>query len=82
MNHARVVVTSLVIAIAGMMFVSTASSQINIHVGPEHRARHHFVHHPRRQVRIRVNVAEHRRVFRHDVERRHEYRPEERHENR
>lgn len=82
MKHSRAIAASLLIALAGMMFVSTASSQISIRAGPEHRYRHHFVHHPRSQVRVRVNVAEHRRVVRHDVERHREYHPEERHETR
>jgi hypothetical protein len=42
MKHFRVMATSLVIAIAGMMFVSTASSQISIRAGAEQRSRHHF----------------------------------------
>ena len=60
MRHLRIIAASLVIAIAGMMFASPASSQISIRVNPEHRARHHVYYHPR-------HVAYHHRhvVYRH-----------------
>ena len=54
MRSLRILAISLVIAIAGMMVVSPAISQISIRVNPEHRERHrvfyhhrHVVYHPR-----------------------------------
>lgn len=81
MKRIRGIAISLVIALAAMMVGSTASSQIDIHVHPEHRARHHIVHHPRNRVNVRVDVPVHRRVVRHHDERRAHLRIEEHHEN-
>jgi hypothetical protein len=82
MKHLRVIAASLVIAIAGIMFGATASSQINIQVNPQHRTRHLIVHHPRNRVHVRVYVPERRRVVRHHQEHRAIARHQERQDNR
>jgi hypothetical protein len=66
MRHLRVMATFLVIAIAGMMFVSPASSQIRIRVNSGYRSRHHVYYHPRHdEYRHRHVVYYHRHVWRH-----------------
>lgn len=80
MKHLQGIAGSLVIAILCVMFVSTASSQIDIRVNPEHRTRHHIVHH--RQSRVRVNAPENRRVVRHQDEHHDHDRQPEHHDNR
>ena len=58
--------TGLLIAIAGMMFVPLASSQLTIHVGSRYRTRHHVYYHPRREYyHPRHVVYYHRRVVYH-----------------
>jgi hypothetical protein len=47
MRHLRVIAISLVIAIAGMMFVSPASSQVTIRLKSAQRSRHYGYYHPR-----------------------------------
>jgi len=77
MKHLRGITAGLVLAIAGMMFVSSASSQIDVRVHSGHRVRHHVVHHPRARVHVRLNVSNHRRhVLRHDDRRGPEHHPE------
>ena len=43
MNHLGGIACGVIIVVAGVLFISDASSQINIRLFPEHRARHHFV---------------------------------------
>ena len=57
MKHLRGITAGLVLAIAGMMFVSSASSQIDVRVHSGHRVRHHVVHHPRARVHVRLNIT-------------------------
>jgi hypothetical protein len=79
MKHLRGIAGSLVIAIAIMMAVSTASSQLNIRVNTQNRPRHVVVHHPRRHARVRIHVAERRpEVVRHDDRSMPERHPENR----
>lgn len=59
MRHLRLIAASIVFAMAGMMFVSPANSQIRIRVNSEHRGRHHYYYHPRHV------VYHHRHVFNH-----------------
>jgi ABC-type nickel/cobalt efflux system permease component RcnA len=67
MRHFRVIATSLVIAIAGLMFISPASSQISIRMNPAHRDRHHVVYHHRHaEYRHRHVVYHHRHIVDHD----------------
>ena len=66
MRRLRVIVATLVIAIAGMMFVSPASSQIRIRVNSGYRPRHHVYYHPRHdEYRHRRVVYYHRHVWHH-----------------
>ena len=83
MIHLRSITVSLIIAIASMMFVTTASSQLDIHVHSGTRTRHHIVHHRRSQVSVRVRTRERPRVVQHHMERRDQHRSRiEHHENR
>ncbi len=66
MRHLRVVAAGLLIAIAGMMFVSPASSQISIRLNSGHRARHYAVYHHRHEFyQPRRVVYHHRHVVYH-----------------
>jgi hypothetical protein len=64
MKHLRSIASCVVIAIAGMMFVSNASSQVQLRVKTDHRTRQHIVHHPRSRAHVRVNVPMRRHVER------------------
>jgi hypothetical protein len=47
MKHVRGVAAALLIAIAGIVCVPPASSQITIHLNDRHRPKHYVYHHPR-----------------------------------
>jgi DNA mismatch repair protein MutH len=80
MRYLRVIASALVIA--GMMFVSIASAQIQLRVNSGHRTEHPIVRHHRSRVHVRVNVPARRPVARHEVGQRSDFRPQEHHENR
>jgi hypothetical protein len=68
MKHLGSIACGLVFVVAGVLFVSDASSQINIRLFPQHSARHHFVynHHPRSWAYGRVHRPAPRIVVRHE----------------
>ena len=72
MNHLGGIACGVIIVVAGVLFISDASSQINIRLFPEHRARHHFVyyHHPRSWSHGRVYRPAPRIVVRHGYDHR------------
>jgi hypothetical protein len=84
MKQLRAIVSCLVIATAGMICVSHASSQIQIRLFTERRTRPHFVyyHHHRNWADRRDYGLDRRREIRHNDRQRSHYRPLERHENR
>lgn len=74
MKHVHVLAGSLIIALACLMFASTAVSQIQKRETPEHPTKHQVVRHPRSRARVSLRAP-----VRHRVEKKH---PEPRHEER
>jgi hypothetical protein len=67
MRHLRVIAASLVIILAGMIVVPSASSQISIRLRSGYRDRHHVYYHPRHAPYYRRHVVYYHRhaAYRH-----------------
>lgn len=63
MRHLRVLAASLAIVIAGIIFVSPASSQIRIRVNSGYRSRHHVYYHPRQREYYHRHVVYYHRHY-------------------
>ncbi len=82
MKHLRGIAISLVIAIACMVYIPIASSQIQIRVNTERHPRYYRVHHPRSWAHVRVVAPERRRIVVYHVEHRAPHHQPERRERR
>jgi len=70
MKHVRILAGGLLVALASVVFVATAASQIQKHENPGPPPRHHIVSHHRSRARVSLRVP-----VRHPVEKRQVERP-------
>jgi len=70
MKHIRILAGGLLVAIASVLFVATAASQIEKHENPGPPPRHHVVNHHRNHEKVNFRAP-----VRHPVEKKHPERP-------